>query len=140
MSYVQLIIGLILLAGGAHFLVEGSKNLALKFNIRPIVVGLTIVALATSFPELLVSLTSALKGSGGMAIGNVVGSNIANIALVFAVAAIIRPFKVEKQTLKVDFPVMIFISLLFCFFVWGGKLIWQEGIILLVILTAYIFY
>jgi cation:H+ antiporter len=87
MNYAKLIIGLVLLTGGAHVLVEGSKNLALKLNIRPIVVGLTIVALATSFPELLVSLTSALKGSDGMAVGNIVGSNIANIALVLAFAA-----------------------------------------------------
>ncbi len=140
MNYVKLIIGLILLTGGAHVLVEGSKNLALKLNIRPIVVGLTIVALATSFPELLVSLTSALKGSDGMAVGNIVGSNIANIALVLALAAIIRPFKVERQTLFFDFPVLLGITGLFCIFILGGELIWQEGIILLIVLSAYVIY
>ena len=140
MNYFQLILGLILLAGGAHVLVESSKNLALKLNIRPIVVGLTIVALATSFPELLVSLTSALKGSDGMAVGNIVGSNIANIALVLAVAAIIRPFKVERQTVFVDFPVLLGITGLFCIFILGGELIWQEGITLLIILIAYVIY
>ena len=140
MNYVKLIIGLVLLTGGAHALVEGSKNLALKLNIRPIVVGLTIVAMATSFPELFVSLTSALKGSDGMAVGNIVGSNIANIALALAVAAIIRPFKVEKQTLKVDFPILLGITVLFCFFISDKKLVWGEGIILLTILAAYIIY
>ena len=140
MIYIKLIIGFILLTGGAHVLVEGSKNLALKFNIRPIVVGLTIVALATSFPELLVSLTSALRGSDGMAVGNIVGSNIANIALALAVAAIIRPIKVERQTRFIDFPVMILITIIFCLFAWGGEFVWQEGIILLVILAAYIIY
>jgi len=135
-----LIIGFVFLTGGAHFLVEGSKNLALKFNIRPIVVGLTIVALATSFPELLVSLTSALKGSDGMAVGNVVGSNIANIALALALAAIIRPFKFEHKTLFIDFPVMLFITLIFCIFAWNRQLIWQEGVVLLTTLTAYIIY
>ena len=140
MNYFQLILGLILLAGGAHVLVESSKNLALKLNIRPIVVGLTIVALATSFPELLVSLTSALKGSDGMAVGNIVGSNIANIALVLALAAIIRPFKVERQTLFVDFPVLLGITGLFCYFISDKKLVWGEGIILLTILAAYIIY
>jgi len=140
MNYIKLTIGLILLTGGAHVLVEGSKNLALKLNIRPIVVGLTIVALATSFPELLVSLTSALKGSDGMAVGNIVGSNIANIALVLAFAALIRPFKVEKQTLKVDFPVLIGITGLFCVFISDKKLVWGEGLALLMILIAYIIY
>jgi len=140
MNYIKLIIGLLLLSGGAHYLVEGSKNLALKFNIRPIVVGLTIVALATSFPELLVSLTSALKGSDGMAVGNIVGSNIANIALVLAFAALIRPFKVEKQTLKVDFPVLLGITTLFCFFIYDKKLVWGEGLTLLMILIAYVIY
>jgi len=140
MNYVKLIIGLILLTGGAHFLIEGSKKLALKLNVRPIVVGLTIVALATSFPELLVSLTSALKGSDGMAVGNIVGSNIANIALALAVAAIIRPFKVEKQTLKVDFPILLGITGLFCYFIWDKNLVWGEGIFLLIILIAYVIY
>lgn len=121
-------------------MVEGSKNLALKFNIRPIVVGLTIVALATSFPELLVSLTSALKGSDGMAVGNIVGSNIANIAFVLAIAALIRPFKVEKQTLKVDFPVLLGITGLFCYFIYDKKLVWGEGLILLTILIGYVIY
>jgi len=140
MNYVKLIIGLVLLTGGAHALVEGSENLALKLNIRPIVVGLTIVAMATSFPELLVSLTSALKGSDGMAVGNIVGSNIANIALVLALAALIRPFKVEKQTLRFDFPVLLGITGLFCCFIWDEKLVWGEGVSLLVILSAYVIY
>ena len=140
MEYVKLIAGLILLSGGAHYLVEGSKNLALKFNIRPIVVGLTVVAMATSFPELLVSLTSALKGSDGMAVGNIVGSNIANIALVLAVAALIRPFKVEKQTLRIDFPILLLISVLFWYFVSDKKLVWGEGVALLAILLSYVFY
>jgi len=140
MEYVKLIVGLLLLSGGAHFLVEGSKNLALKFNIRPIVVGLTVVAMATSFPELLVSLTSALKGSDGMAVGNIVGSNIANIALVLAFAALIRPFKVEKQTLRIDFPILLLISVLFWFFVSDKKLVWSEGLALLIILLLYVFY
>ncbi|RLD11104.1 MAG: sodium:calcium antiporter [Chlamydiae bacterium] len=140
MDYAKLIIGLIFLTGGAHFLVEGSKNLALKLNIRPIIVGLTIVAMATSFPELLVSLTSALKGSDGMAVGNIVGSNIANIALVLAIAALVRPFKVKKQTLKVDFPVLLGTTILFCCFVLDKELNWVEGITLLIILVGYIFY
>ncbi len=136
-TILNVLLGMVLLSFGASMMVDGSKNLALKFNIRPIVVGLTIVALATSSPELLVSLTSALKGHGGMALGNVVGSNIANIALGLAIAGVIRPFHVSRQALRFDMPVMLLVSLLFCVFCYGGELTRLEGCALLAILVVY---
>ena len=90
MDYIFIILGLIALVGGGEILVRGATSIALKFKITPFVVGMTVVAFGTSAPELLVSLSAALDGSPDISIGNVVGSNIANIALVLGATALVR--------------------------------------------------
>ncbi|MBQ2492103.1 MAG: calcium/sodium antiporter [Bacteroidales bacterium] len=97
-----IIAALILVAGGAHFLVEGSSRIASKFGISDMVIGMTIVAIGTSMPELVTSLLGALKGSAGIAVGNVVGSNICNILLIVGLSALIYPLSVSKENINRD--------------------------------------
>ena len=101
------IAGLALLYYGAEFLVKGGSSIALKMKISPLVIGLTLVAYATSAPELVVSVDAAIKGMGDVSIGNVVGSNICNIALILGLCAIITPLKVNAKLLKFDIWLMI---------------------------------
>ena len=124
--------GLALLYYGAEFLVKGGVRIAARLKISPLVVGLTLVAFATSAPELVVSVDSALKGFGNISIGNVIGSNICNIALILGVCAMITPLNVNKQLFRIDVPLMILSAVLlavFCVFS-GGLKLWQ-GILLL---------
>ena len=108
-----LLLGLVLLYFGAEFLVRGSANLALHMGVSALVVGLTIVAFGTSAPELVVSLKAGLDGNGDIAIGNVVGSNIFNIAMILGISALIQPMKVNLNVLRVDTPIMVAVSVLF---------------------------
>ena len=110
---VIFIAGLVVLYYGAEWLVKGSSRLALSFGIRPVVVGLTVVAFGTSCPEFFVSFASALKHSSGIAIGNIVGSNIANVGLVVGAAALVRPMAADRQILVREMPFMLAVSLLF---------------------------
>ena len=100
------VIGLFL---GAEGLVRGSSSLALKLGISPLVVGLTVVAFATSSPELVVSIKAAIEGNPGIVVGNVVGSNICNIGLILGVAALISPMRVQTQLVKREIPIMIIV-------------------------------
>lgn len=104
--------GLVLLYFGAEGLVKGGAGLALRCGITPLVVGLTVVAFGTSAPELVVSTKAAYLGQGGIAVGNVVGSNIFNIAVILGISAVIRPMVVKAQLVRFDMPVMIGVSLL----------------------------
>uniref|UniRef100_A0A832DH24 Calcium/sodium antiporter n=1 Tax=Ignavibacterium album TaxID=591197 RepID=A0A832DH24_9BACT len=122
---------------GGEGLIRGSSSLAIRVGISPLVVGLTIVAFGTSSPELLVSLKAALIGSNSIALGNVVGSNIANIALILGIAAIIRPLQVHANVIKREIPIMIVVSLLLIFFLLDGKLEFIEGLIFIILLIAY---
>ena len=107
LSIVLFIIGgLVLLFFGADWLVKGSITLALKLGLSPLIVGLTVVALGTSFPEALVSIQAAIDNKGGIALGNVVGSNILNIALILGLSAIIHPLKVDSHLVKADVPLL----------------------------------
>ena len=99
--------GLLLLYYGAEYLVSGSSRLALSFGIRPLIIGMTVVAFATSMPEMMVSLFAAFKGSADIAAGNIVGSNIANIGLILGVASLMAPIVVASRTLKREFPFML---------------------------------
>ena len=117
MTYFLLIIGLALLLLGANFLVESSVALAQKAKISNFVIGLTIVGMGTSSPELFVSVTGALKGAGDIAIGNVVGSNICNILLILGLTAAIFPFPIERTTYRRDIPFAILATLLVVAFV-----------------------
>ena len=107
MMIFLLIIGGVLLYFGAELLVKGSANLALRCGVSALVTGLTVVAFGTSAPELVVSVKATLDGLGDIAVGNVVGSNIFNIAIILGLSALVRPLKVHLNVLRVDTPVMI---------------------------------
>lgn len=147
MDYILLILGFILLIKGADIFVDGASSLAKKIGIPPVIVGLTIVSLGTSAPELAISLISSLNGNNDIAIGNVVGSNLFNSLMVLGITAIVLPLIIQKQKIKADFLVNISVSLLLFFLTFDsffGKdysLISRiDGIILLVICIAYISY
>ncbi len=112
LSIILLIIGFLLLVKGADFFVEGASDIARKLGIPSIVIGLTIVALGTSLPELAVSVTAALKGSNDIALGNVTGSNIMNLLVVVGLAAVIRPMAVKRSVLRRDYVMMFLMILL----------------------------
>ena len=102
-----LLAGLVLLVGGAEVLVRGASKLAAQFGIPPLIIGLTVVAFGTSAPETAVSVQAALNGSGDLAIGNVLGSNIANILLILGITALVAPLVVSRQLIRLDVPLMI---------------------------------
>ena len=137
MDYVFLLLGLVVLIFGGEFLVKGAVGFSTAMKISPLIVGMTIVSFGTSAPELLVSLTSALDGNPGIAVGNVVGSNIANIALVLGITVLIFPIIADKHTKRIDLPVMIFSTLLFVYFIQDGWIVMYEGIIMLVVIVAF---
>ena len=123
---------------GGDFLVRGASEIALKLSISPLVIGLTIVAFGTSAPELIISTTSTLKGSSDLALGNVVGSNICNLALILGVAALIYPISVHKNSLRFDWPVTMGSSLLLYIIVRAGIINHYEGLFFVVFLISYL--
>ncbi len=129
--------GLILLAAGAEGLVRGSAALAARLGVTPLVIGLTVVAFGTGSPELVVSLQAAADGRGGIAVGNVIGSNIMNIALVLGIAALVRPLEVRALVTRLEIPVLILASLLGWVFLAGGTLARWQGFVLLTVLALY---
>lgn len=137
-NIIILVLGLVILILGGEFLVRGSSNIAIRFKISPLVVGLTIVAFGTSVPELLISIQSALKGSPDLAMGNVIGSNICNLALVLGVTALISPIEVRSNSIKIDWPMTMGSSLLLYFLVREGFVNSYEGVMFVIILVAYI--
>lgn len=130
--------GLILLYLGGEALVRGASSLALRMRISPLVIGLTVVAFGTSAPELAVSLEAALGGVGDIALGNVIGSNIANIALILGVTALVRTTRVEARILRVDAPLMVLASLVLVAMLADGRLGRFEGAVLIAGLAAWI--
>jgi cation:H+ antiporter len=130
--------GLVLLYFGAEWLVRGSSELAIRFGISPLVVGLTVVAFGTSAPELVVSVKANLDGSGGMAIGNVVGSNICNIALVLGVGAVIFPLGIQRQVVRREMPVLLGSTLVFFLMIKDGMIGRLEGGALFVGVLVYV--
>ena len=122
--------GLVLLATGAEGLVRGSTALALRFGVTPLVVGLTVVSFGTGSPELFVSIQAALKGESGLALGNVVGSNISNIAFLLGLSYLARPMTVRSELIKREVPLMIAITLLLCLLLLDGMLSRLEGLLL----------
>lgn len=113
---VFIIIGFFLLIKGADFLVDGASGIAKKFNIPTIIIGLTIVAIGTSMPELMVSTTAAIEGHSDMSIGNVVGSNIANLFFILGICSVIKGLKFQKETEKIENFVTIFATILLVIF------------------------
>jgi cation:H+ antiporter len=127
LSLLLCLVGIVLLYVSAGWLVKGSGSLARSLGIPPLVVGLTVVAFGTSAPELVVSLLSAVKGNTMIAVGNVVGSNICNIALVLGLVALIRPIRCGRVISHRDIPIMVFISLAVLYLCLDGKLTRAEG-------------
>lgn len=134
---LYLIIGLVMLFLGGEGLIRGSAALSLRIGISPLVVGLTVVAFGTSSPELLVSLKAALSGNSDIALGNVVGSNIANVALILGLSAIIRPLEVHANVIRREIPIMIIVTVLLIVFLSNKILGLTEGLIFIFILIVY---
>ena len=138
MMYIQLIAGFILLLGGAEVLVRGAVALAKRLEISPLIIGMTVVALGTSAPELVVSLDAALSGSPGIALGNVVGSNIANLLLILGAVGIVMPIIAKSDGLWRDGLILLASSLLFTVLCWPGMIGLRSGILLLAAFAAFL--
>ena len=139
----MLIQGLIFLVGlgvlylGAEWLVKGAASLALRYGIRPLVVGITVVALGTSMPEFVINFFAALDGQDSLALGNIVGSNICNIALILGTSAIVLPLAVSPTTLKKEYPIMMAVLILFYIIALDGVIGKSDGLILISGLVAF---
>ncbi len=141
MNYILLIAGFALLILGGHWLLKAAVGLSLKLKISKIIIGMTVVSFATSAPELIISLNSALDGHSDIALGNVIGSNIANLGLVLGIVTIISSISVEKSFYTTNWPVMMLSSLMLYFFVaFDGVLQRYEGVILFVSLLVFLVY
>ncbi len=138
MSLLLTIAGFIALLAGGELLVRGAVAVARRMGISPLLVGLTVVAFCTSAPELLVSLRSAFAGSPGIAVGNVVGSNTANIALILGAAALVKPFAFDKSDIRIDALVALGSSLLLLPLGWIGRIPTWFGAVMFASLIAYI--
>lgn len=141
MSFLFILIGLALLVVGGEFLVRSSVALSFRLNISKMVIGLTVVSFATSAPELLVSLQAALNGFSDISLGNVIGSNIANIGLVLGITAIISPLVVDRDFYRFNWPVMMLFSIAIYFLLGSGDVLSRiEGVLLLAALGLYLFF
>ena len=146
LDIIFIIIGFVLLIKGADYLVDGASNIAKRFHIPEMIIGLTIVAVGTSMPELVVSVTSALEGHSDIAIGNVVGSNIANMFLILGICSIIRPLEFKKETRLIENPITLIVTILLFYLCNNGNmesahLITKgEGIVLLSLCVCFIIY
>ncbi|NQV71732.1 calcium/sodium antiporter [bacterium] len=135
-----MVLGLLFLLVGAEVLVRGASKLASSWGISPLIIGLTVVAFGTSSPELAVSLKAVASGQAGLAMGNVVGSNIFNVLFILGISAIIAPLVVSKQLIRLDVPLMIAASVLVFFFAQDGAFGQIEGGILFSALIIYLVY
>lgn len=136
-----LIVGFVMLVKGADWFVDGAAGLADRFGIPQLVIGLTIVAMGTSAPEAAVSITAALKDSAGIAVGNIVGSNILNVLIILGLTACVATLSVAKSTIRIELPYMIAISLLLLLFGWtGNEITFWEGVGLWVAFLLYLGY
>lgn len=127
----RIIVGLVVLVGGGELLVRGASGLAARWGLSPLVVGLTVVAIGTSAPEFAVTVGAVLRDESDLAVGNVVGSNIANVLLVLGLAAVVLPLAVKRQLVKIDVPVMIGLSLVLLVFALDGVISATDGLVLL---------
>lgn len=141
LSVILIIIGFVLLIVGADILVDGSSGIAKKFHIPEIIIGLTIVSIGTSMPELFVSITSALDGYSDMAIGNIIGSNISNLLLILGLSAAIKPVVFQKETRLYEIPMCLLVTIILMIFCnINGGISKIEAITLLILFCAFIGY
>lgn len=141
MVYVFLVAGFILLIKGADFFVEGSSSIAKKFRVPPLIIGMTIVAMGTSFPECSVSITASIAGSNGLAISNAVGSNIFNLMVVCGICALFCPLSVDTSTLKKEFPFSIIVAVILLLLGFVGMVLGHiDGIIMSAIFAGFLYW
>ena len=141
MDFLGILFGVVLLSHGGDILTKSSVDLSLKFSIPKIIIGMTVVSFATSAPELIVSLNATLNGFSNFAIGNVIGSNIANIGLVLGIITIIYPITLQQRFYTSDFPILMLSTFLFyLLLVTGNKISRGEGIVLLVLISLILIY
>lgn len=139
-ALAQVVAGFVILTAAAEGLVAGAASLARRMGLSPLVIGLTVVSIGTSLPELVVALDAALAGTGDLALGNVVGSNIGNIALILGAAALVRPLAVQSRIVRVDAPILVVVSVVFAGLVWDGTLGRVDGALLFAGIVAYVAY
>jgi cation:H+ antiporter len=137
-SYLLIVAGLVALYYGADWMVDSSCSIAMRFGVPPVMVGLTIVAAGTSMPEAVVSVQATLNDKGGLSIGNVIGSNTLNIALVLGLSAMLQPLEVARRVVKADIPTMILLSFLVFVFFEDHVISRWEGMFLLLCMVSYI--
>ena len=141
MDFLGILFGIILLSHGGDVLTKSSVDLSLKFSVPKIIIGMTVVSFATSAPELIVSLNATLNGFSNFAIGNVIGSNIANIGLVLGIITIIFPITLQQRFYTSDFPILMLSTFLFyLLLITGNKISRGEGIVLLVLISLILIY
>jgi len=138
--FLQVLGGFVILAAAAEGLVYGAASLARRMGLSPLVIGLTVVSVGTSLPELVVGIDAALTGTGDLALGNVVGSNIGNLALILGVAALVRPIAVQTQVVRVDGPILVGVSVLFVGLTLDGGLGRLDGGLLLAGIVGYVMF
>lgn len=139
-NIILLVIGFFLLVKGADFLVSGASSIAKKFHIPTLIIGLTIVAIGTSMPELVVSTFSALEGHSDIAMGNVIGSNLANLLFILGLCSIIKPLEFKKQTKYIDNFIAILATMFLFIFSQNNEVSRAEGIILILCCLGFIIY
>lgn len=135
---ILLLVGFVLLLGGAEYLVRGAATMARRLGVNSLIIGLTVVAFGTSAPELFIGVIAVIENKSDFNVGNVVGSNIANVGLILGATALTLPFAVSRQALRHDIPIMILVTLLAIWAFWDGTIQRYEGIIGLVLLAAYL--
>ena len=140
LELVLLILGFVFLVMGSDKFVDSSSRIARKLGVSDFIIGLTLIAVGTSLPELASSIIAALKGSSGLVVGNLVGSNIANIGLIVGICAFISTIKTHETMLKRDGYIMIFISIIFTLFAITGTINLIRGLILIVVYAIYILF
>lgn len=140
-NVLLIVFGFLLLIKGADFLVDGASDIAKKFHIPQIIIGLTIVSIGTSMPELFVSITSALEGYSDMALGNVIGSNLCNLLLILGLSTVIMPVKFQRETRLIEIPLCLIFTIIFAIICNTGLRIYKsEAILLLVLFIIFILY
>lgn len=138
---VYVVAGMVLLAGGARLMVYSATNIAVMFGIRPIVIGLTVVAIGTSLPEIATAVVSVLREETDLLVGNVLGSNLLNVLFVVGVIGTINPLSVEPSALELHFPVMLLINIVLLPIAWTGRRISRfEGALLVASFLTYLVY
>lgn len=132
-----ILLGLVALVGGAELIVRGGSKVAAGLGIAPIIIGVTVVSIGTSTPELAVGIEAAVQGNGSLAVGNIAGTNVVNLLLILGLSAALRPLEMHTQTLRLDLPVMVGAAAIVTVLAWGGVITRGEGILLVALAVLY---